>query len=479
MLSVFSEAEVFPGDYVSREYRNYFISPGLQKKFYKVEVQTTQFFDHQRSGVNGLIESFRGSSRYAYDLFSKSFTFGRGGVLDAQSFTYDGAIATLCYLVAGQTKKVIDILEIYQSDFYVPKNGEIGLYNSYATDQAPNGGYPIGIDSRIHLGPNMWVAIAALQYTAATGDMRFLGFVIDMMKWVYSLNHFHFSDGSRGGVSMGFGWGPDWSQVYSTENNIDYFAVLKMLDEIYNTGNSEARKIFKQKNFGPKDVHQEMNSLTRWFKEIVYDPVKKYMIMGYNEKGPDRIPALDTVSWAIAGIGPETLAKMGINPFSLMEFAEKNFRVSDVINGVKVEGYDFTNSNIRKNDVKMVWMEGTGFHTVAFQVMSKYADKIGMKSKAVEYRYRAIKFEEELERASILVNFMDNALPYTSKNPKEKEVLITFTDEWEIPRGNDGHWVASASSTGWRYLALAGYNPMVFDKNSFSYALFNPSKKKP
>jgi hypothetical protein len=478
LLTVFSEAEVFPGDYISKEYRNSFISPALQKKFYKVEVQTLQFFDRQRSDVNGLIESFRGSSRYAYDLFTKAFTFGRGGVLDAQSFTYDGAIVALCYLISGQTKKVTDILDAYQADFYVAKNGEIGLYNSYATDREPNGGYPMGIDGRIHLGPNMWVAIAALQYSAITGDLRYLGFVIDMMKWVYSLKHYRFTDGQRGGVSMGFGWGPDWSQVFSTENNIDYYAVLKMLEEIYYSKNAEAKSIFERKNFSSKDIDKALNGLTRWFKEVAYDPNKKYLIMGYNEKGPDKIPALDTVSWAIAGIGPENLLKMGINPLKLMEFAEMNFRVTDIINGVRVEGYDFTSSKVRRNDISMVWMEGTGFHTVTFQIMSKYAEKIGMKNKAEEFRFRAVKYSEELERVSILVNFMDNALPYTSKNPKEKEVLITFLDEWEIPRGNDGQWVASASSTGWRYLALTGFNPMVFDKSCVSYVFFNPQKRK-
>ena len=478
MLSVFSEAEVFPGDYISKEYRNYFVSTGLQKKFYKIEVQTLEFFDHQKSGINGLIESYRGSSRYAYDLFSKGFTFGRGGVLDAQSFTYDGAIASLCYLISGQTRKVTGLLDAYRFDFYVPKNGEIGLYNSYSTDQAPNGGYPMGIDGRIHLGPNMWVAIAALQYTAMTGDLKYLGFVIDMMKWVYSLNHYRFPDGSRGGVSMGFGWGPDWSKVYSTENNIDYYAALRQLEEIYYSGNAEAKSIFAKRNFGPKDINKELSGLTRWFKEVVYDPRQKYLLMGYNEKGPDRIPALDTVSWAITGIGPEGLAKMGIDPFKLMDFAEKHFKVTDYINGVRMDGYDFTSSNVRRNNVRMIWLEGTGFHTVCFQVMSKYAEKIGLKNKADEYRFRAIKFSEELERASILVNFMDSALPYTSKNPKEKEILITFTDEWEIPRGNDGQWVASASSTGWRYLALSGFNPMVFDKDNVSYLFFSPAKKR-
>ena len=221
-----------------------------------------------------------------------------------------------------------------------------------------------------------------------------------------------------------------------------------------------------------------MAGLTRWFKEVIYDPVQKYLIMGYNEKGPDRIPALDTVSWAITGIGPGNLSRMGIDPFKLMDFAESHFRVLDYINGVRMEGYDFTSANVRKNNVRMVWMEGTGFHTVCFQVMSKYSEKLGLKNKADEYRFKAMKFAEELERASILVNFMDSALPYTSKNPKEKEVVITFTDEWEIPRGNDGQWVASASSTGWRYLALAGFNPMVFDKNSVSYVLFNPPKER-
>ncbi|MCX5782623.1 MAG: hypothetical protein NT145_08005 [Elusimicrobia bacterium] len=476
VLSVFSEAQVFPGDYISKEHRNLFVPPTLQENFYKVEVQTLHFFDRQKSSINGLVESFRGSSRYAYDLFTQAFTFGRGGVLDAQSFTYDCAVSALCYLIAGQSKKTADILDIYAMDFYNQKNGAIGLYNSYATDKPYDNSLAVGIDSRVHLGPNMWVAIAALQYTALTGDLKYLDFIIDMIKWAMSLNHHQYSDGKRGGVSMGFGWGPDWSQVYSTENNIDYYAVLKMLKEIYNSGNVKAKKIFEKRNFGLKDIDEELNGLTRWFKEVVYDNEKKYLYMGYNEKGPDKVAALDTVSWAITGITPEDLVKMGIDPFKLMDFAERTFRVADYINGVRVEGYDFTDVEGRKNNFRMIWMEGTAFQTVAFQVMSQYAKKMGLKNEEEKYRSAAIRFSGELERVSILVNFADNALPYTSKNPKEQEIVLSFANEWEIPRGNDGQWVASASSTGWRYFALTGFNPMVFDKDNVSYALFSKPK---
>ncbi|MFC1500930.1 hypothetical protein ACFL58_00575 [Elusimicrobiota bacterium] len=469
-------AEILLGsNYIDKEYRNSFLSSNLQKNYYSIQVQTLRFFDRQRSDVNGLVESFRGSARYMYDIFTKSFAYGQYGALDAQSFTYDGSIAILSYLVSGQIRKARQMLDVYSHEFYHLKNGNMGLLNCYATDRPSNGGLAMGIDSRIHLGPNMWVTIAGLQYTAITGDLTYLDFLIDEMKWAQSLEHYVFPDGRRGGVSMGFGWGADWSKVFSTENNVDYYAALIMMKEIYEKGGDKVRHIFKANDYGPKDMISEIVGLRRWLKQVIYDKENEYLTVGFNEHGVDRVAALDTVSWTIAALGPKTLKKMGIDPFKLMDFAERNFLVTDEISGVKVSGFDFTNTESRGRDLKMMWMEGTGFHIVAYQVMSDYADELGLYDLAKKYRKKAKIFSDELQYASVLVNFKDGALPYTSKKPKEKEIILTFKDEWEIPRGNKGQWVASSSSTGWRFLSLAAFNPLSFNHKTVYYKLFASS----
>jgi hypothetical protein len=463
-------------DYISKEHRNSFASPSLQKNFYKIEGQTTRFFDRQHSSVNGLIESFRGTSCYAYDLFTKAFTYGHGGVLDCQAFTYDNAVAMLTYLIAGQDKKAADILKVYRKEFYYDKNDHVGLFNSYRTDKdCGNGGLTLGIDGdRIHLGPTMWVGIAALQYTALTGDLQFLSLVIDMAKWTQRLNHYRFPDGQKGAPSMGFGWGPDWSTVYSTENVVDYYAVLTMLREIYIRGDDKIKNIYNHKSFGLKDMDFELAGVTRWMKDVAYDKEKKAFNCGSNENGPDRTAALDTVSWTIAAFGPEKLERMGVDPFALIDHAESQFLVKCALGDMKIEGFDFTNPQGRNRSLRMVWFEGTGLQTVTYQVMSRYAKKKGIKDRAEAYRQKAIKFSNELQRASEIIKLADSALPYTSRCPAEQEIILTFRDEWEIPRGNKGQWVSSASSTGWRYFALAGFNPLSFDEEVISYRLFAP-----
>lgn len=458
----------------NKKHRARFLSPDLQKNYFKSEVQTVQFLDRQQSNVNGLVESFRGTSIYAYDIFTRAFCYGKGGVLDGQAFTYDNAVAIIAYLIAGKDAKASAMLRVFRKEFYNVKNDVVGLFNSYRTDRTDNGMLVLGIDGdRIHLGPTMWIALAALQYTAATGDLQYLSFAIDMAKWAQHLNHYRFDDQRRGAASMGFGWGPDWSQIYSTENNVDYYAVLTMLTTLYERGDEKVKNIYLRKNFGPADLRQEREGVARWMKEVAYNIDEGYFNCGYNEHGPDKTRALDNIAWTLAAFGPERILAMGIDPFALVDFAEKHYQVSDTIAGERVEGFDFTDSVGRKKTVRMVWMEGTGLQTITYQVMAKYAASVGRDDKAAEYIEKSKKYSNELEKVSRLTKLMDHALPYTSKCPAEKEVILTFAYEWEVPRGHNGQWVSSVSSTIWRYFALTGFNPMVFDMDTFKYKMLN------
>ncbi|MBN1823952.1 MAG: hypothetical protein JW803_06520 [Endomicrobiales bacterium] len=470
---IFVEASA--NKFVDRGHWQRFISPYLQKNLYKIEVQTVMFLDRQQSDVNGLVESFRGTSSYAYDLFTRSFCYGRGGALDCQSFTYDSAVAAMAYMLAGKFDKAAKILRAYQKEFYREKEGGVGLYNSYRTDiRGSSGALAAGIDgNRIHIGPVMWVAVAAIQYTAITGDTEFFSFIVDTVKWAQHLEHFTFLDGERGGASMGFGWGPDWSRVFSTENNVDYYAVLKMLKKIVGeSGNEQVKGILARSGLDERDIDAEMEAVERWLREIAYDSDEKRFNCGYNENGLDTIKALDTVSWTIASLGPDKLVELGVDPYSLMDFAEKYFSVTNGIKDKTVNGFDFTDYSGRKSSLKMVWIEGTAFHTVAYQVMSDYAARTGNKAKAKEYLNKAVKFSDEIEKVSEAVKIVDNALPYTTKCPAEKQVMYTFAYEWEVPRGSKGQWVASVSSTVWRYYAILGFNPLALDTKNVKYRLF-------
>ncbi len=475
LILPFLISSAYAGDVVNKKYREQFLSQDANKDYYKTQVNVAAFFDRQTSGVNGLVESFRGTSIYSYDIFNRAFIYGRGGALDAQSFTYDGAIAALAYLVCDQPKKASDILRVYKKEFYCIKNDNYGLFNSYKTDkEMTKWGLSIGIDGdRMHVGPTIWVAVAALQYTALTGKLEFLPFVIDICKWVEALPHDTLKGGQRGAVSMGFGWGPDWSKVYSTENIVDHYALLKMLNEIYELKNPSVKQIFEEKEYSAADIKKEMFAIERWMMEVVYDKDKKTFNMGANENGVDKVDALDTVSWTIPALTPKRLTEMGVDPYHLMQFADDQYLVEDKMEGeVIIKGYDFTNKAGRRKDYQMVWFEGTGFHIVAMQVMTKFAQENNYVKRADYFRQKSAYFLHEMKKASDLCNMIDGALSYTSKKPGEKEIITTFYYEWEIPRGRKGQWVSSASSTGWYMIALSAFDPLGFDKKNVNYKLF-------
>jgi hypothetical protein len=463
-------------DIVDKSYREQFSTETLNKDFYRHQMRTASFYDRQTSSVNGLVESFRGTSNYSYDLFTRSFIVGSKGVLDAQAFVYDSSIASLSYILSGQYKKAEKLFRLFQREFYASKGDNIGLCNVYRTDmQRTRWGLKPGIDgNRVHLGPNMWIAIAVLQYTAITGKTDFIPFLIDMVKWAREIKHYNFSDGKKGGPSMGYGWQPpDWSTVYSTENVIDYYAVLRMLKYIYNNSNKDVKSYFEKAKYSLKDIDEEMANIERWLTKLIFDKKKKSFNMGYNANGLDRTDALDTVSWTIPAVTPKRLEELGISPFDMMQFAEDNYLVTDKIDDVEIKGYDFTNQQGRRKDYRMVWFEGTGFHITALQSMSQYAKKTGKQELAQQYKNQAIDILSNMEKAANVINLIDKSLPYTSKRPTDKQIFTTFANEWEIPRGKNGTWVCSSSSTGWFLIATSAFNPLDFDTENVDYKLFN------
>jgi len=480
LMLVFFVQNVFSVEIVLKEYREQFSPENLKTDYYKLQMKTASFFDRQTSSVNGLVESHRGTSVYSYDFFSRSFITGNGGVLDAQAFIYDTAIASLAYLLAGQNNKVVKILKVCEREFYSKKDeSKFGLYNAYKTDvPRKRWGLTPGIDgNRVHLGPNIWVTISAFQYTALTGKLDFLQFALDTLKWASGIHHYRFSDGQFGAASMGYGWTPpDWSKVYSTENIVDHYAALKMAKDIYYNSNVDVKSYFEKANYDIKDIETEIANIERWLVDVIYDKNKKTLNMGYNERGVDRTDALDTVSWTITAVTPERLSELGIDPFYLMDFADKEYLVSDKIEEQEIQGYDFTNQQGRRKNYRMIWFEGTCFHITTIQVMSDYAKKLGKSDLKDGYKKQAVEMLEYVDNASNIINLIDNSLPYTSKRPNDKQIYTTFAEYWEIPRGKNGSWVASSSSTGWRLIAASAFNPLHFNKDTVEYKLFKTNK---
>jgi hypothetical protein len=282
--------------------------------------------------------------------------------------------------------------------------------------------------------------------------------------------------GEQGAVCMGSGWGPDWTRVFSTENNLDYYAALKMIKDLYLSGDPKVVAVCRKKNFTPLEIDIEMRGVLKWMKKVAWNPLTRSFNRGVNESGVDRVHALDTATWALSALGPELMKQMDIDPYSQIELAEKEFRVQTTVMDVPFEGFDFTNLQGRKRNIRMIWAEGTGQQIVAYAIMARYAAQLNDTPHMMEYRAKAVKYNLELQRLAELVKMENNALPYTTLCPGEAEVILTFEWEWELPRGYQGQWVASLSSTIWRYFALKGFNPLSFEGGAIPYAVF---EKKP
>ncbi len=427
--------------------------------------------DKHSNQTTGLVESFQGTTGYYFDDATKRYYQQKEGLLDQQAFTYDLALAVIMYTINDQKSKADQILRILKNNFYAVKNGYTGLLTSYRITSFDIWGEDAllaGIDGdRIHVGPNMWVALAALQYDQVNHTHKYLKFAIDIARWAYNLPHFRFPDGSRGAVSMGSGWGTNWSKVYSTENVIDNYAVLTILEQIYQQDPGKYQQLFEQRKFGLKKIRYEKACIKKWLLEIVYSRQNKLFHCGYNESGVDTTKALDTVSWSIAAIGPEEMIRWGLDPFKMIKCAEDNFLVQHDINDIAISGFDFTDEKGKDpKRSRLIWWEGTGQMVITYQVMAEFCRRNQAPDQAAEYEEKAFRYIAEMNKMNELAKLPKGILPYTSIQPRDREIINTFFFGWEIPRGKNGQWVTALSSTIWRVFGLSGFNPLVKEQKT-------------
>lgn len=422
---------------------------------------------------SGLLRSFTSTSPYFFSTDSGKFhkvVYGKMGYLEEQAYTYDLALGTIGLLLVGKKEQAEKILDLFESEFYKDKNGINGIFNSYiVTNEVYIDELKLGADGdRIHAGPTLWVVLAALNHMKIVRNTRYLEFILDIVDWCRTeLTYYKFPDGERGAVSMGFGWGPDWSKIFSTEHNVDYFAVLRMLRDIYDDSSEEVRKIFREKNITKEWLEDEMEHVGRWISEVVFDKEFYCFIAGVNENGVDRLKVLDGTSWGLGGVGPENFEKWGIDLDKLIESTEKNFRATyKMEDGRELTGFDFTDfEGTGYSRKELFWFEGTGQMIIAFGELSHYFSKKGDLERASYYKDKAIKYSNDMNAFTEYYG-LKGALPYMAILMKEKEIIKTLKYEWEIPRGRTDCWVGSLSSTMWfLYCTQDFYNTMKWKFN--------------
>jgi hypothetical protein len=66
-----------------------------------------------------------------------------------------------------------------------------------------------------------------------------------------------------------------------------------------------------------------MANIERWMMKLIYDKKKKTFNMGYNERGVDKVDALDTVSWTIPALNAGKIGRIGSGSFLFNDFCRK------------------------------------------------------------------------------------------------------------------------------------------------------------
>lgn len=438
----------------------------------------------------GMFESFVGSAHFIEDVRYEEMPMMKTakGYLDDQAFTYDQALAIIALLNMGQADKAREMLNIYEANFGIPKNGYYGLFTSYMCDKfdyyfpSPSGEFNtliLGIDGdRIHVGPVMWVGIAAQHHFYKTKSAEFVDFIIKMFLWARELPHYKLKDGSDGSVCMGHGWGVPWEKVFSTENILDYYSFLQNLHAMIKADDDRVIRNMQINNISVTDVEEEIRCTERWFKEVGYNKRGTFSRGGFGPTDDgkytiDELDVLDVNSWAFTAIGPANLERLGIDPFKLAENAESRFGVSVFAQGKKYSGFDFGSkeSYSRKRSEPLIWWEGTGHMVVAYKVLADYAYEKQDKNLAYWLFEKHKFYLNEMTRFSDdLIQRDSGQLPYVSKLLSENEISYVFDDWWPIARSEhaaqkitpasvEGKYVISIASTLWRYFGAAGLNP--------------------
>ena len=336
-------------------------------------------------------------------------------------FTYDQALACQAFLILGERERAKDILE-----FFLNRAQRLGglFYNAYDVKI----GTPC--ECIVHSGPNMWIAIAACQYTYRTKDDRFLRLAEGIASEMILMQNAS-TDGSIKG-------GPDTDWV-STEHNLDAYALFNMLYDLT-----------------VEDKYKQAASVALvWLETAGYNKQEGRFLRGRG----DATIATDTFSWAIAAIGPATLAKNNMDPDGIMEFAEKECRVEAKFyrpegRTVDVTGFDFAKAqNIGRGGI--VSTEWTAQMVVAFKIMADYYRDKGDIEKESIYRLKAEYYLSQLGKMVVSspspTGQGEGCLPYASMDN------VKTGHGWRVANGRR---TGSVSGTAYYIFAYEDYNPL-------------------
>lgn len=380
--------------------------------------QMVQWMGSHQNLRTGLVASYEGDA-----------------ALEDWAFTYDQALASQVFLLFGEPKSAENILSFYESRAAREEGAFLNAYD------ASNGQ---AFEHVVHVGPNVWIGMAALQYEHKVKDGRFLPLAKSVADWVISQQDAE--GGLKGGPAV------NW---YSIEHHLDAYAFFSML---YQETKDERYR-------------QARGALLSWIKTYAYSVKEKRMHRG---KG-DATIATDTFSWAIAAMGPETLKAIGFDAEQIMEYAEKHCGVQvDYAQAggkiMKVKGFDFSKAeNIGRGGV--VSTEWTAQVIVTYQILADYFKALDDPDKATLYSDKATFYLNELQKLIITSPSRTGqgrgCLPYASIDN------VDTGHGWRTPRGMR---TGSVAGTAYGIFAWVGYNPFSLNNRGVNGYWFTVTK---
>ena len=337
------------------------------------------------------------------------------------AFIYDQALVAQAYANFSDFQRAQKMLNFFARR--AKRHGGF-FYNAYyAADGSP-------AEYVVHSGPNIWVGIAALQYTQKSQDRQYMSLAEGVAEQIMKLQAQDPEGGIRGGPEI------KW---YSTEHNLDAYAFFNMLFKL--TSNS-------------KYSEAAQKTLT-WIQQYSYGKSDLPMNRG---KG-DATIATDTYAWAVASIGPEKLEALGMNPDRIIEFAEQNCSVQAPLRYadgkvVTLKGFDFAaQRNVTRGGV--ISSEWTAQMIISYKIMADYYFKQGMIAKARSYLGKADECLLSLSHMIITSPSPSgqgaNCLPYSNQE------FVDTGHGWFTPKGK---CTGSVAGTTYTLFAFYDYNPL-------------------
>jgi hypothetical protein len=376
--------------------------------------------------------------------------------LSQQASTYEQAAMGLLAIRFGDLERAQSLFQFFKNAWESgpglagPRHGLRGLVNFYNADFGSE-----GIEKTIHVGPNAWVGLFAAKLANVTKDPEPLKLALDIQYWIANV-----APHDKGGVAMGVRddpFGAAWSRIYSTENNLSYYSFL-----------TELLRSPKLETPQRVAMTQERDRVENWIVKTAYDPVRHRMLRGMNPSGPDTMQALDTVTWLISAIGPRRLAARGMDPYLLMQNAEKTFEVAVDgqygVDAVDQDEADRTYAELRsrleesnrpaEDHHRVIWYEGLAQYILAWSTLADYAGHQGEKEKAVAYMDKVDALTRQYDRAALHRFPEGSAYPYATPG-------MFFQYGWGAPKESENGPAASLIAGVWRCFLGLGMDPLA------------------